>query len=126
MVQVFSFCLYNPPNPLYYIGLFENVAMIQKYFPTFLVYIYIGNDVPSDTCDELRKYPNVRLHFTGETGATNMIHRFFAIDDPDVDVMIVVDQGHPLQKNLLKRLRKSMEISIIILKLILRICVLKL
>lgn len=91
MVQVFSFCLYNPPNPLYYIGLFENVAMIQKYFPTFLVYVYIGNDVPSDTCDELRKYPNVRPHFTGETGATNMIHRFFAIDDPDVDAMIVRD-----------------------------------
>ena len=91
MVNVFSFCLYNPPNPLYYTGLFENVAMIQKYFPTFLVYIYIGNDVPTQTCDALRAYPNVRLHFTGQTGAVNMVHRFFAIDEPEVDVMLVRD-----------------------------------
>jgi hypothetical protein len=91
MVRVFSFCLYNPPNPLYYTGLFENIVLIHKYFPTFLVYIYIGNDVPKQTCDDLRRYPNVRLYYTGETGAVNMIHRFFAIDEPGVDLMLVRD-----------------------------------
>lgn len=91
MVQVFSFCLYNPPNPLYYTGLFENVVMIHKYFPNFHIYIYIGNDVPKQTCDDLQAYPNVRLYFTGEIGAVNMIHRFFAIDEPGVEVMLVRD-----------------------------------
>ncbi len=91
MVLAFSFCIYNGYNPLYYVGLLENIELIQKHFPEAFIYIYIGNDVPDWYVIELRVRKNVILRFTGETGPRNMIHRFFAIDEPEVDMMLVRD-----------------------------------
>jgi len=91
MVNAFSFCIYNPPNPLYYHGLLENIELIQKYFPDAYTFVYIGNDVSDSFVIELRVRKNVILRFTNETGPRNMIHRFFAIDEPEVDTMIVRD-----------------------------------
>jgi hypothetical protein len=91
MVCAFSFCLYNPPNGLYYTGLLENIELIQKHFPEAYTFVYIGNDVPDSFVIELRARKNVILRFTKETGPRNMIHRFFAIDEPEVDVMFVRD-----------------------------------
>jgi hypothetical protein len=91
MVLAFSFCIYNGYNPLYYVGLLENIELIQKHFPEAFIYIYIGNDVPDWYVIELRVRKNVILRFTGETGPRNMIHRFFAIDEPEVDIMLVRD-----------------------------------
>lgn len=91
MVNAFSFCIYNAHNPLYYMGLIENLDIIKRHFPTFYTYVYIGNDVPDWYVIELRVRHNVILRFTKETGPRNMIHRFFAIDEPEVDVMFVRD-----------------------------------
>jgi hypothetical protein len=91
MVLAFSFCIYNAMNPLYYVGLLENIELIQKHFPEAFIYIYIGNDVPDWYVIELRVRKNVILRFTNETGPRNMIHRFFAIDEPEVDIMFVRD-----------------------------------
>jgi hypothetical protein len=91
MVSAFSFCIYNAYNPLYYTGLLENIELIQKHFPEFYTYVYIGNDVPDSFVIELRVRRHVILRFTHETGPRNMIHRFFAIDEPEVDVMVVRD-----------------------------------
>jgi hypothetical protein len=91
MVCAFSFCIYNPPNGLYYTGLLENIELIQKHFPDAYTFVYIGNDVPDTFVIELRARKNVILRFTKETGARNMIHRFFAIDEPEVDIMFVRD-----------------------------------
>lgn len=91
MVNAFSFCIYNGYNPLYYTGLLENLELIRKYFPDFYIYVYVGNDVPDWFVIELRVRPNVILRFTHETGPRNMIHRFFAIDEPEVDIMFVRD-----------------------------------
>lgn len=91
MVNAFSFCIYNAYNPLYYTGLLENLELIRKYFPDFYIYVYIGNDVPDWFVIELRVRPKVILRFTHETGPRNMIHRFFAIDEPEVDIMFVRD-----------------------------------
>lgn len=91
MVNAFSFCIYNGYNPLYYTGLIENLDLIRKYFPEFYIYVYVGNDVPDWFVVELRVRPNVILRFTHETGPRNMIHRFFAIDEPEVDLMFVRD-----------------------------------
>jgi len=91
MVVAFSFCLYNPPNPRYYAGMIENIELIQKHFPDAYTFIYIGNDVPDEFVIELRVRKNVILRFTKETGPANMIHRFFAIDEPEVDIMFCRD-----------------------------------
>lgn len=91
MVLAFSFCIYNAFNPLYYVGLLENIELVQRHFPEAFTYVYVGNDVPDWYVIELRVRKNVILRFTQETGPRNMIHRFFAIDEPEVDIMFVRD-----------------------------------
>jgi len=91
MVNVFSFCIYGPPNPRYYPGLIQNVQLIKKYYPGWYVFVYVGSDVSDDLIIQLRGYPHVILRFTNITGPGNMIRRFFAIDEPGVDLMMVRD-----------------------------------
>lgn len=91
MVRVFSFCLYGPANPRYYPGMLENVFLAGKYFPDWKVYIYYAPDVDQTMIDKLSPCSNVVLKPTGITGAKNMIQRFFAIDEPEVEIMLVRD-----------------------------------
>jgi hypothetical protein len=91
MVNAFSFCLYGPPNPYYYQGLLENIWLIGKYFPTWKVYVYLGTDVPQDMRDRLAVCSSVVLRETGITGPRTMAYRFFAIDEPEVEIMLVRD-----------------------------------
>lgn len=91
MVNAFSFCLYGPPNPYYYQGLLENIWLIGKYFPTWKVYVYLGTDVPQDMRDRLSVCSSVVLRETGITGPRTMAYRFFAIDEPEVEIMLVRD-----------------------------------
>ncbi len=88
---VFSFCLYGPETPYYYRGMLENLELIQKHFPGWKTYIYLGTDVPEHTRERLATYPFVVLREAGITGPKTMVHRFFAIDEPDVDLMLVRD-----------------------------------
>lgn len=91
MVNVFSFCLYGPRNPRYYSPLLENIQIIAQYFPDWKAYIYVGPDVDPRYLVALRSYSNVVIRETGIAGSKNMIHRFCAIDEPDVDLMLVRD-----------------------------------
>jgi len=90
-MKVFSFCLYGPYNERYYPGMVENIHLIHKHFPEWHIFIYVGADVDEHTVGILGSAPRVILRFTGELGAKNMIHRFFAIDEPDVELMMVRD-----------------------------------
>ena len=69
----------------------ENIQLIHKHFPTWFIFIYLGADVDPRYVDILRTAPRVILRFTGKTGAANMIDRFLAIDEPNVDLMMVRD-----------------------------------
>jgi hypothetical protein len=91
MVNVFSFCLYGPENPRYYPGMLENVYLAAKYFPTWKVYVYYAPDVTEGMVNTLRTCSSVVMRPTGIFGEPNMIQRFFAIDEPDVELMMVRD-----------------------------------
>lgn len=91
MVNAFSFCLYGPENVRYYPGMLENIYLVGKHFPSWKVYIYYAPDVEEPMMNQLRACSNVVLIPTGITGEKNMIHRFFAIDEPGVDLMMVRD-----------------------------------
>lgn len=91
MVNVFSFCLYGPSNPRYYVPLLENIKLISQYFPNWQVWIYVAPDVDPNYITVLKSYSNVVLRFTNITGPANMILRFYTIDDANVDVMFVRD-----------------------------------
>lgn len=91
MVNAFSFCLYGPENPRYYPGLLYNIKLAKQYFPDWKVYVYVAPDVDASMIDQLKRLDNVELRETGVTGPINMIHRFYAIDEDTVDVMMVRD-----------------------------------
>jgi hypothetical protein len=91
MVNVFSFCLYGPKSDRYYTGMQQNVLLALKHFPTWKVYVYVAPDVEPDMIMWLRGYHNVVLRETHVLGAANMIHRFYAIDEEDVEIMMVRD-----------------------------------
>lgn len=91
MSFVFSFCLYGPYNARYYDGMIENIQLAQRHFRDWKVYIYIAPDVEPDFTQKIQYFPNVVLLQTHVLGPKNMIHRFFAIDEPGVDLMMVRD-----------------------------------
>lgn len=91
MVHAFSFCLYGPPNLRYYPRLLENLDIIKEHFPGWVAYVYIGEGVTDQTIQEITSHPIARVRMTGVAGERNMIHRFFAIDEPDVDLMLSRD-----------------------------------
>jgi hypothetical protein len=91
MVNVFSFCLYGREKRLYYEGLMENIELVRQYFPDWKVYVYCGSDVTPRMIARLKACSNVVLRWTDIEGPVNMIHRFFAIDEPDVEVMFSRD-----------------------------------
>ena len=88
---MFSFCLYGPENPRYYPGMLENVYLAGTHFPSWKVYVYYAPDVTEDMVTRLSACSNVVMKPTGILGQANMIRRFFAIDEPGVDLMMVRD-----------------------------------
>ncbi len=91
MVNAFSFCLYGPENPMYYEGMMQNIALIAMFYPQWKVYVYISPDVTEAMRTKLQMCSSVILRETHILGPENMIHRFFAIDEESVDLMIVRD-----------------------------------
>lgn len=89
-MHVFSFCIYGK-NELYYRGLKENLLLIQEHFPLWHVFIYMGISARKDLLSELMEYPNTHWFSTGCEGSVNMVWRFFAIDNPEVESMHVRD-----------------------------------
>lgn len=91
MVNAFSFCLYGPTKPIYHDGFLENLALIKTHYPGWVVYAYLGSDTDPIFRGYLLAESIVRIRDTGISGAKNMIHRFFAFDEPDVDVCFFRD-----------------------------------
>ena len=91
-MKVFSFCLYGPPNPHYYpVPMLQNIYLVGTYFPDWKVYLYVAPDVDQSFKEQVVMYSNVVLKETGKVGPVNMFERFFAIDEPDVEIMMVRD-----------------------------------
>ncbi len=97
MVNVFSFTLFGDQDK-YWKGLLKNVQLIEQYFPGWEVWVYCGDGIPEDILLELYDHPCVKLIPTGQTGMINKFYRFFAIDDPSVDICIVRDADSRIYK----------------------------
>lgn len=96
-MRVFSFTLFGSDDK-YCKGLLRNIEIIRKEFPDFYIWVYIGNDVPNHILSEVAQFENTRLFLTHEVGMVNKFYRFFAIDDPAVEVMIVRDVDSRIYK----------------------------
>lgn len=89
-MKVISFCIYGS-NEKYCRGLLENIKIIINKLCEFNIFIYVGNDVPESWIKIYKMCDKVKLFYTNRIGHDNMISRFFAIDENNVDLMIVRD-----------------------------------
>lgn len=89
-MKVVSFCIYGS-NDKYCRGLLENIDIIKNKLSDFHIFIYVGDNVPEQWITRYNEYDKVKLIHTNRIGHDNMINRFFAIDEENVDVMIVRD-----------------------------------
>jgi len=89
-MKVISFCVYGDKDK-YCRGLAENLVLIRDNLPDFHCFIYVGDRVPNHWIELYKSYSFVRLFFTGRVGHDNMVNRFYAIDEPDVDIAFVRD-----------------------------------
>jgi hypothetical protein len=90
MTRVFSFTLFGN-EAKYCKGLLKNIAIIEKDFPSWEIWVYCGDGIPEQVMLDISQYKNAKLIPTGQTGMVNKFYRFFAIDDPSVEICIVRD-----------------------------------
>lgn len=89
-MKIFSFCIFGVFKK-YCLGLVRNIEQISALFPGWEIWITVGNDVPVEYLQKYQSFANVRLFPQTFTGGRLMSHRFFFIDDPTVEIMLVRD-----------------------------------
>ncbi len=88
---VFTFSLFGYAYQ-YLRGLVENCEDINKIYPAFWIYVYLGNDFDRSILDDKFSHiKNIKFIETNVSGSINMCYRFFAIDDNDVNIMFSRD-----------------------------------
>jgi hypothetical protein len=88
--KIFSYCIYGQA-PKYCLGMLKNIEQITEFYPDFEIWITLGNDVPAAYIDKYKAYANVFLIYTEFSTGRLMAQRFFPIDDPTVDLLLVRD-----------------------------------
>jgi len=89
-MKVISFCIYGSKDK-YCKGLDENLKLMQCNLPDYTAFVYVGDEVPDHWIDKYKNYKFVKIIETGRIAHDNMINRFFAIDDPNVDIAHIRD-----------------------------------
>lgn len=90
-MNVFSFCIYGE-DMKYYLGLEENICIINEYFPDYHIHIYCGTNRNDAFLNELPKeYFNVHLHDTGKEGNVNTIYRYSPLILDGIERVIIRD-----------------------------------
>jgi hypothetical protein len=90
MVKVFAFSLFGSQDK-YCKGILKNIEQINKFFPDFEIWVYIGEDVPINILNILNNNKTVKCISTHVSGNETKFFRFFAIDDSSVDLAIIRD-----------------------------------
>ena len=84
--KVISFSLYGKAD-FYIDGLLENCIQINKIYPDFWIYVYLGNDFDiSIFKDKFNLIKNLVWIETGKSGHEVMSYRFFSIDRDEVGI----------------------------------------
>lgn len=89
-MKVISFCIYGSKDK-YCKGLNENLKLVQSNLPDYNVFIYLGDGVPAQWINTFKSYSFVKIIETGRVGHDNMINRFYAIDESEVEIAIIRD-----------------------------------
>jgi protein O-GlcNAc transferase len=91
MKKVISYSLWGQ-NPKYLTGALRNADVAKDMYPDWICRFYCFQCVPSPTIAALESRDNVEIILVPRVGDwRGLFNRFVAIDDPDVDIMIVRD-----------------------------------
>lgn len=90
MKKIISFSLYGT-DLKYSNGMICNVELASIIYPDWICRIYYDNLVPENIIKNLKNYQNVELVNMSDNNKFQMMWRFLAIDDDDVEIMIVRD-----------------------------------
>jgi len=75
----------------------RNLEQIQKLFPDYKVWIYLGNDVPAEYIEKYKSFINVVLVYHNFTGGRLMSYRYFILDK-GFDVVLIRDADSRFKK----------------------------
>ena len=90
-MNIFAFCLYGT-DLKYYLGLHENLRLINKHFPEYSIYIYVGKTRLEEYLIEYkRRYKYVTIIETLKDGAVNMLYRYKPLLLAGVNTVIIRD-----------------------------------
>jgi len=97
MKKVISFSLWGERKK-YTVGLLKNVLLTEQVYRGWDCYIYYDNTVPGDCIRELVKYRHVELINMEGSPIPKIMWRIIAIDNSDVEIMIVRDADSRLSE----------------------------
>jgi hypothetical protein len=91
MKKIISFSLYGGHSK-YTVGAICNAEIAKKIFPEWICRFYCGTSVPEMVIERLKSYDNCEVILMEEDNKyPNMMWRFLALDDDDVEVMLSRD-----------------------------------
>lgn len=90
MKKIISFSLYGS-DLKYSNGVVCNIELANIIYPGWICRIYHDNSISTNVLSNLKNYQNVELVDMSDNNKFEMMWRFLAIDDDDVDIMIVRD-----------------------------------
>tara|TARA_R110002126_G_scaffold116875_6_gene256518 strand:+ start:1562 stop:2227 length:666 start_codon:yes stop_codon:yes gene_type:complete len=91
MKNVVSYSLWGE-HPMYWEGALHNIELVNKYFPDFICRFYIDDSCDQDLIDSIVINNKVeKIMVNSEDSFHGMFWRFWAADDPEVDVVMIRD-----------------------------------
>ena len=90
-MKVFSYCIYDY-DLKYYLGLIENIKIINEYYPSYYIYIYYGENCLINLIEKIAiVFNNIKIFPTNKNGSINMLLRYNPILDDDIETTIIRD-----------------------------------
>jgi len=90
MKDVIAYSLWGD-HPMYWVGALRNIELAQKYFPGWICRFYIDKNCKQELIDTI-KGDNVEVVLVDSKDSFHgMFWRFWASEDPDVDVFLSRD-----------------------------------
>ena len=88
--NVISYSLWGD-HPMYWVGALENIKQVKEYFPNWICRFYIDKNCNQELIDTI-KGENVEVVLVDSKDSFHgMFWRFWASEDPDVDVFLSRD-----------------------------------
>ena len=97
MKKIISFSLWGN-DPKYTIGAIENAKLAKIFYPEWIARFYVGTDVSNEIISSLKDENAEVISINEECGWTSTFWRFYAVTDPDVEIMISRDTDSRLGK----------------------------